>query len=339
MLSRTFFIYSPLWRENAAGIKVLYLLCHYLNSLGADAYIVPIGFGRRNHPSDLKVKYISESWKKRKKLKKKNPIVIYSETIRGNPLSSNQVIRYFLNYPGLLNSNVSDFFNEYALPYTHNISESLTKLKLPNISKPLFISSINISEIHNVSEKQNYVALYASKYRRYVGKPNVDFVDAKVVEIFGRGRRAQNRVDTLNIIANAKSLICFENSAIVTEAILSRTPVFLDENILTKNPIASKELGEDGVYKLAQFRDLKIDQCVFSIAREKFLIAQSNIENEISDFLYLVDNDQFFDVKQACIRVKGRINRTVNHKIIFAPVLFSNLLKKYERIVRMLCSI
>lgn len=211
----SFLIYAPRWRDNAAGIKVLYLLCHELNLRGLNAFIVPIGLRRKvNLPKDLKVRFISEKRRDRRKLLLGRHVVVYSETILGNPLKAQHVIRYFLNYPKLLNPQIELSASEYNLPYSKNIFERLKSLKCSNLADPLFISSIDLREIYKRAEKQNFIIVYASKFRRIYGSPRLQGLDSPTIEIFGRGKRAQKRHQTLELIAKAKALISFENSAL-----------------------------------------------------------------------------------------------------------------------------
>ena len=99
-----FYIYTPRWRDNAAGIKALHLLCDAINQKGGSAWLVFSNPSLRNSGinHDLKTPVLTRRILKKHKTLGLNPSVIYTETIAGNPLHANRVIRWLLNYPGSL---------------------------------------------------------------------------------------------------------------------------------------------------------------------------------------------------------------------------------------------
>lgn len=323
-------IYAPLWRDSAAGIKVLYLLCHRLNQIGVEAYIVPVQIGFKREPKNLQISYIPNRGRFKKIIHNRIPVVVYSETIRGNPLKSKHVVRYILNYPGILSGSSNFEESDILLPYSKNIHLYLEQKKVLNLlSDPVFISSINLDEIIFTPKKQDYVALYASKYRRILGKPKLELGIQNVVEIFGKGIRKQKREETLSIIRNARALISFENSAIVTESVLSGTPVFLDANPLTENPIAEAELGREGVRPLTEFTRATIDSSEFVVARRKFVKAQNSADNQILRFLEILENEPKCHSIPPKIKIYPLFIRQIKHKFIFFRVFLTRLHSRY----------
>lgn len=310
-------IYAPLWRDSAAGVKVLYLLCDGLNRRNIPAYIVPIGIGRNLFPKELHVLQIDERLNSRKALSQENCVVIYTETISNNPLSANYFIKYYLNYPELLNRKAKYEPNEISLPYSQNIGHKLKALGYSNIQEALFISSVNISDINLNFDKSNYILLYANKYRKIFGKPQDPNLISEYIEIFGSGRKKQDRVKVLNLLRNARSIISFENSAIVTEAILSGTPVFLANNDLTKNPIAEIELGLEGSRNLELFGKVEIPAEEFQSARTKFMESLKKTEIQLDSFVEFLKMMKFNSGKMPFVKIRNRYLRVFLHKISF----------------------
>jgi len=323
-------IYAPKWRENAAGIKVLYLLCDLLNLNGVHAEIVPISIRKGKKIRDLKINYISETWKERKNHSNSNTYVIYSETILGNPLKSTNVIRYYMKYPGLLTEKLCTQVSEVALPYSQNIYNDLEAKKYLNILQPVFISTIDLSEIQFSEVKEEFVAVYASKYRRLYGSPFLQIGDLPKVEIYGRGIRKQSRKETLSIISRSKALISFENSAIVTEAILSRTPVFLADNELTRNPIASFELGEDAVRPISEFGKFQFEEKEFTEAQRKFQDSICKSHDQILRLVEYMETSHFFDKNGGNLKIRHRYIRVAIHKALFFRVYLRRVLRRLQ---------
>ncbi len=89
-------IYSSSYDENIGGVISLHKLCHKLNSLGEEAYIFPA-----ERPFKTNPKYISPVIGEIDN----EAIVVYPEIVNGNPLGAKNVVRWFLNKPGVLNKN------------------------------------------------------------------------------------------------------------------------------------------------------------------------------------------------------------------------------------------
>jgi len=94
MTKYPYIIMAPPYRNSSGGVRALYELCNHLESAGYEAKIFQ---GGEAPPSS---------------------IVIYPETVSGNPMNGRTVVRYVLNHPGLLGGD--DSYNPSELIFTYS---------------------------------------------------------------------------------------------------------------------------------------------------------------------------------------------------------------------------
>jgi hypothetical protein len=300
---RLFYIYTGGWRDNAAGIKVMHLLCHALNKVGEEAFLV-IGNHKRGivqvNPK-LNTPILDRGLSILHFRQGKTPRVIYSETIIGNPLRASCVVRYFLNYPGVLGGNLSFPNTEMQVAYTQNI-----KKHLPSVSTVLFLPAVDLDELPKGKIlKEDYHLFYAGKYKAFVGNPDLP-PNLKMKEVTRHGSEGTTRNDILVLLAKAKSIFLFENSTLATEAILMGTPVVFMDNPFLGAVIAEQELGIEGTIKGYSEEGLLAAIASIDIAKEKFLRAQNDFWLQLVEFIS--DSDVFF-----------QNTSTLTHKKIHIP--------------------
>jgi len=238
-----FYVYTPAWRGNAAGIKVLHYLCHALNQLGCDAWLILHNPNQRKEltNSRLDTPVLSNSQSKIHFAQGRTPIVIYSETIPKNPLKAARVIRYLLNYPGALGGVKSFADDEWLVAYSENI-----KSKSLNCKDVLFLPAVDLNELPEPLEKDPELHLmYAGKYRAFVGEPKLP-EGVNVIEIYRDGPKRQSREEVLRLLSKASSIYVWENSTIATEAVLMGVVCIFVPNPFLGEIIAESELTTDG---------------------------------------------------------------------------------------------
>lgn len=118
-MTPTIVIYAPPFTNRSSGIRALYRLCHHLNAAGQRAEIfVPALFPTRAMPLPRQARATAEpATPRRRHLVQPEPtwlipvrtapiladeIVIYPETVWGNPLQALRVVRWLLHEPGHL---------------------------------------------------------------------------------------------------------------------------------------------------------------------------------------------------------------------------------------------
>ncbi len=277
-----FYIYTPAWRENAAGIRVLHYLCDALNQIGCQAFLVlhnPFETPNKTNPK-LQTPILTQELSDKHFKEQKIPTVIYSETIPGNPLKATRVVRYLLNYPGALGGPTTFNEKELLFSYTKSIQE-----KTIQESSVLFLPAVKRGELPSAGPKDpNLRLIYAGKFRAFVGPPP-KITDLPIVEIYRDGPFKQDRAEVLDLLSRASVLYLWENSSIATEAILLNTPCVFIKNGFLGEIIASAELGLDGTtFSDSQQGLLKAQQSLPQ-AKAKYIEAEKEFWNQLHLFV------------------------------------------------------
>lgn len=244
-----YYIWAPRWVESSAGIRALHYLCHSINSIGGEAYLVLTEPRHRGEPRispSLFTPELTQDIVDAHHAGGRAPIGVYAETLSGNPLGTPVVVRLLMNYAGALGGPEVFDENEIIFAFSQKIAEDY---ELKGNSRPnvLFIPPIDPREFEFTSEKKPYQVVYAGKYRHFIGTPPA-VGNLPTVEIFRDGPKRQPRELVKRIIAEASVVYSFENSSIVTEAILSGTPAGFIPSAFLGEVIAENELGWAGTF-------------------------------------------------------------------------------------------
>lgn len=276
--SHPYVIYTPRWIDTSAGIKALHLLCHSLNQVGEKAYLVfsePIHGDEPRFNPNLMTPIFTQEIANAYFSSGITPIAVYPETIPGNPLNADFIVRYLMNFVGTLGGETEFDSSEYIISYSESIGKDYSG---ESGSVPtLFLPAIDPREFVFNGLKKGYQVVYAAKYRLFVGEPP-RIGTLKNIEIIRDGPKRQSRLQVRKLISEASIVYVFENTAIIIESILSGTPVVLVKNSFFKSVIADEELGLH-----------------FSAEDDLSEIPSARIEsNEKSRFIYLQSIEIFF---------------------------------------------
>jgi hypothetical protein len=279
-IKNPFYIYVPRWIDSSAGIKALHLLCHALNEIGEMAFLVICEEAHENRPRVnglLKTPVLTQEIADAHFKAGLTPITIYSETIPGNPINAPFVVRFIANYIGLLGGPEDFLKDEFIVAYSEKLAiHTASKLNREDVYT-LFFHAIDPRPFESKIEKEEFLLIYAAKYRIFSGDPEFKS-KFKTIEITRDGPNAQSRGEVIDLLRRASGLVCFENSAIVMEAILSGTPAILIRSEFFSEGIADIETKGFGMR--------------WGYSEENLEEAQSEIE--IAKELYLQTEDEFF---------------------------------------------
>ena len=161
------------------------------------------------------------------------PIVIYPETVHGNPLNAECVVRYVGNFPGLLGG--PDAFPEgdsiWAFGRSLARAAGSEKVLTIPISDPRYWTPPR-GEVARTEE-----IVYAPKFRLLGGIPKPHRGALEIT------RNQPTGLDLRRLLRRSKRLYLYENSALGTEAILCGCPVVWMPNPFLQAPALLDEFG------------------------------------------------------------------------------------------------
>lgn len=277
-LDLVFYIYVPGYRENSAGIRVLYRLCNGLNLSGFNAFIVRHNPSESPDPHNFVAPILTKELRDLHFYLKSKIVTIYSETVVGNPLNAKNIVRYLLNFPGELGGVLEFPKTDFVFAYSKVIADESHR-----DCKVLFIPAVDPLELPPLTSKENFSLIYAGKYRAFVGRPVFQYKKPNI-EIYRDGPNRQSRKETLDLLSRASQIYVWENSSIATEAILLGTPVIFMKSEFLRQVIAEVELGSLGYTFDDSEESIQVAKSEIPHARQKYFEVWDSHLCEISKF-------------------------------------------------------
>lgn len=237
-------IFTPSYNENSGGIVVLHYLCHLLNSLGFESYLVK---SVETQLFDVKKPIISifriirEYYRYITKLKTNKSfntpvlnirklnlndfIVVYYEQVLGNPLKAKNVMRYMLHYPGY-HTGVAFFgFNEY-----HVLWEKVTNvMDFPHCERQKFPMKVTymLDDIYNKNNSLNVNERNITCYMVRKGKGKTFIHNKDCINLDGLAH-----TDIANIFKKSKYFYSYDEYTMYTRfaAMCGCIPIVVQDN-------------------------------------------------------------------------------------------------------------
>jgi hypothetical protein len=109
--ANTFLVWAPAYTHRSSGIRALYRLCHHLNASGyptamvANEFVASESDARSGWDTPFYSGPVGDS------------VMIYPETVSGNPLGAKRVVRWALNDPGLIGGDSRYSDDEIVFAY------------------------------------------------------------------------------------------------------------------------------------------------------------------------------------------------------------------------------
>lgn len=241
--SQPYYIFAPGYLRTSAGIRVLHILCHWLNKSGMRASIASINreAGAARHP-DLLTPELTQAGIDLHFEQGKTPILVYPEVISGNPAGGECIVRYVLNFPGLLGGDASYPPNEIVYGFSRQLAENCG---VPDQVLHMPVLDTSVYHPAESDEERTETCFYAMKYQ-HVHNQQVFGLPAGCVEITRDKRDSQSPQEISALFHRSKVFYCFENTALAAEAMLCGCPAVFVPNPYLDRPIALDELGWDG---------------------------------------------------------------------------------------------
>ena len=241
-----YYIVTPAYRRVSAGIRCLHLLCHNLNLSGQIAYLLQDPDPRNPEAmvtgTDLLTPVLTHKIATEHVARGQRPIVVYPETVKGNPFNAQIVVRYLLNFPGLLGGDHQYADDEICFAY----SEVLGKAAGCD-GNVLFIPPIDTSVFKPSSQEveRRGSCFYADKFRKVHGG-TLHECTTNSAEILRNSPQDQSDVEIARLLHTSEVFYTYENTALAIEAVLCGCPAVFIPNPFLTSIIASAELGPEG---------------------------------------------------------------------------------------------
>jgi hypothetical protein len=239
-----YYIIAPAYARTSAGIRALHLLCHSLNRRGQTARMIIYGDlpWREDLVSpDLMTPLITSRTRALDFERGLAPIMVYPEIISGNPYCSPCVVRYVLNFPGLLGGDTEYAPDELCFGFS-----AVLAARTRHPDNILFLPTVDTQVFGPppVPQARQGTCFYAHKYRLLGGAPWDVTRDSTEITIHRPD--SPNAQQIAALFHRSELFYAYENTALSIEAILCGCPaVLLPSPHFTEN-IGLKELGSAG---------------------------------------------------------------------------------------------
>jgi glycosyltransferase involved in cell wall biosynthesis len=262
------------YKQKNAGVRAMYYLCHALNELGQEAYIV----GAEYDVMHLRCPRLQLKDFKRHQQGQYIPIAIYPEVVKGNPFDMPHVVRWLLNKPGLLGGD--EKLSETEMVFVYSADYMPEGFQLPLLPIPV----VNYSIFHNINNpydlKREGQTYYADKYLR----------DGGMLTEHVNG--AQSLCQDVNltpdeiadILRKSELLYCYEPSAIIGEALLCGCPVVIIPSPYTEKNLKYPIAGE-GIASTDSEEDIAYAKETISICQQNNVDFHGHCWNFVRNFI------------------------------------------------------
>jgi hypothetical protein len=245
-----YYIVAPPYVRTSAGVRALHLLCHSLNRRGQTAYILlypAMPWRDDQFAPDLMTPILTPHVVCSHFERGLTPIMVYPETVTGNPFGGPCVVRYVLNFPGLLGGDKVYAPEELCFGYSKILAK---ETRWPD--NILFLPATDTRIFYPTPEgqKRQGTCFYADKYK-IVHHGVLSDITKHSVEITRDKPDSQSPREIAELFRRSELFYVYENTALANEAVLCGCPaVFLPNPYLTEI-IALKELGAEGYARSA----------------------------------------------------------------------------------------
>lgn len=278
-----YYIVAPPYVRTSAGIKVLHLLCHALNRIGERSYILPHRFYRSKvavtNP-ELNTPLLDKRVLDYDFLTGQTPIVVYPEVISGNPFRAPFVVRYVLNFPGLLGGETHYHSDEFCVAYSEQLAQAV-----PNCRMSLFFPASDsrvFTPFPRVAREGS--CFYAGKYKYVHGGKTFD-VTANSTEITRDLPDSLSAEEIAALFRRSEVFYTYDNTALAIEAILCECPVVFVPNPWLTEIIGVRELGIDGIAWGTDSEELARARATVVQGRQRYLRKCSEFGEQLGRFI------------------------------------------------------
>lgn len=275
-----YYIVTPRYIRTSAGIKALHLLCHCLNRAGLEAYVVIYPAEPGLDPTDpgLLTPIANAAVALRHRAAGVSPILVYPEVIPGNPFGAHTIVRYVLNFPGLLGGDTAYPPRELVFGYSRVLATragSDQVVFIPTSDPTVFTP--------DPPRERRGACFWAMKYR-LVHDGALFPVTAGAVEITRDLPASQTPAEIADLFRRSEVFYAYENTALALEAALCLCPTVFLPNPWLDEVIAVRELGWDGFAWGTKPTEVARAKATVHQARARYLANYARFWEQLSVF-------------------------------------------------------
>ena len=254
-LRQPYYIVSPPYRHTSGGIRVLNLLCHALNLLGEEAYMLSTAAAPQ-----LRAPLLTPDIVRQHQSQGRQPITLYTEIVEGNPHRAPHILRYLLNVPGFLTGHYSFTDDEILVSHSRDILPEgwqALLLPVPTSDRSLFNNDNNPDDA-----RRSGACFYAKKYFES-GLPLLPDTEG-ATELSPRVKQ-RSLEELADLLRRTEVLYAYEHSTLCFEALLCGCPVVylpneympqLYDNFVGRNGLAWGNTPEELAYARATLKEV-----------------------------------------------------------------------------------
>lgn len=314
---RILYFYAPVYKNTSAGIITIYKIIDILNNLGIKAYVVlqneSVGSLGNTDKHDYNAPMIDRETFRNHIATNAIPIVVYPDTVTGNPLGAPNICRLLLYYDAMLTgkSCLESCLNEGVIYFSNSIKKHADIknclyqdiISFPIADKIVINSRLDPSPKHKVCY---YDSKFTSSFRGRVPN-NIK----SLIKITRDKKDSLNKKDLVSLIKDSKLIHVFEDTALIYESLLLGCPVNLhpDGYFHKKLPLVDNEVKLFGTISKRNVTEDDINQ------------AKNNLKKFKSEYVKWSKNG-LNDVRQYLIHLK-RHNHSFNE--IFTKKIEDNI--------------
>jgi hypothetical protein len=282
---RVYYFATGEFIQQSNGFRVPFYLCHILNELGFEAYVTA-----KEQAPNLKTPLLTPDISNKHKKDGREIVAVYTEAMWGNILNGDVVVRWILNRLGLLFDEClyrDEVFFFWDKSYSKN-EKAAVLLQTQCVDPEVF----NFNK--DTHQKREGFAYYAHKYLRDFG----GFIpeDIKRYGISLCHDIPRTHTEIADILRSVKVLYCFEDSAIILEAVACGCIVVLIKTEFTSY-IGESNKFIDYVLDIKDFnKDNSFDYT--GLTHRDFENHKKEIITGIKDFITMTQQIELSDIRK-----------------------------------------
>jgi hypothetical protein len=281
-----YYIVAPRYVRTSAGVKALYLLCHWLNRVGESAFIYTWPKNVEATVNlDLLTPAVTRTVIDQHAGEDRAPIFIYSGN--ENIAHADVVVRYFGHYPDYFEPHVKLAHDELHFSHSLQIAE---KTDAPD--NVLYIPVCDPAVFHPPEKPsvRNGTCYYAAKYKN-VHRQKIFGIPTDSFEITRDTEDDLTPAQLGDLFRCSELLYLFEDSAIGNEATMCGCPVVLVPNDHFTMPVGFNEVGHDGIAWGLDAAEIERAKSTVGLSFQNYLKLINDFPSSVSRF---VEKTQFY---------------------------------------------